>query len=181
MIETQEPATLTSSLLVRKGEAAPTYYTVPPEHLARSAPPGSNSEPPLRRLWERISRATWLRGRETAPKESRPSIPSAPKPKPKRTRARTPETRARITIRLDENRHLRLRLTAAHQHDTLQTVLVNALDGYLEQAGRSLMNGDCACLDSGLQTSACSEPGDCGRQIAPTADTGAALSTSENS
>ena len=60
-----------------------------------------------------------------------------------------PDARARISLRLDDERHLRLKLTAAHLQKKLQDVVIAALDGYLDQIGPAVMNGNCACLDGG--------------------------------
>jgi hypothetical protein len=59
---------------------------------------------------------------------------SAPRPSP-RTRpasARDTGAPARLTLRLDERRHLRLKLTAAHLQQSLQAILIEALDRYLD-------------------------------------------------
>lgn len=56
------------------------------------------------------------------------------------------EQRARITLRLDRERHLRLRLTAAHLRSNLQTILIDALDRYLDQIGPEVLSNNCVCL-----------------------------------
>ena len=57
------------------------------------------------------------------------------------------DARTRISLRLDADRHLKLKLSAAHLHRSLQDLLINALDAYLEQVGPAVMNGKCACLE----------------------------------
>ena len=54
--------------------------------------------------------------------------------------------RTRVSIRLDRGRHLKLKLTAAHLQSSLQDVITDALDRYLEQVGPEVLRGDCACL-----------------------------------
>lgn len=71
-------------------------------------------------------------------------------------RARAPSTnghdggeeRARVTLRLDERRHLRLKLTAAHLQQSLQELLIEALDRYLDQVGPEMLSPNCVCLAS---------------------------------
>jgi hypothetical protein len=74
------------------------------------------------------------------------AVASAPR---RARRPRTRDPRARISLRLDDQRHLKLKLTAAHLHKKLQDIVIAALDGYLEQIGPAVMNGNCACLDGG--------------------------------
>lgn len=65
--------------------------------------------------------------------------------------------RTRVSVRLDRERHLKLRLTAAHLESTLQDVVTDALDRYLEQLGPEVLRSDCACLgmkDGGMKNGA---------------------------
>jgi hypothetical protein len=122
-----EAASLTSALLVRKGAAVPAGY---------------------------VSLASVVRGQRPIQEEPELEAPRAPgvlvAPAPRRApRPRKRDQRARISLRLDDPRHLKLKLTAAHLHKTLQEIAIAALDGYLEQIGPAVMNGNCACLDGG--------------------------------
>jgi hypothetical protein len=51
-----------------------------------------------------------------------------------------------VSVRLDRERHLKLKLTAAHLESSLQDVITDALDRYLEQLGPEVLRHDCACL-----------------------------------
>ena len=123
------PAALTSALLVRKGAALPAGYVA----LGASA------------------RA--LRSASPQP---------AADDEPQRKRARVhlaPDPRTRISLRLDPERYLKLKLSAAHLRQSLQDLLIAAIDGHLEQVGPAVMNGNCACLDGG-----CAARGQSGEQ-----------------
>lgn len=126
MSNVPEAASLTSALLVRKGAAVPAGY-VSLASVVRGPRP-VDEEP---------------RAEAAAPMDSAQSEPR----KARRPRKRDP--RARISLRLDDERHLKLKLTAAHLHKKLQDIVIAALDGYLEQIGPAVMNGNCACLDGG--------------------------------
>lgn len=54
--------------------------------------------------------------------------------------------RVKLSVRLDPTRHLKLKLTAAHMHDSVQSVLIDALDAYLDQISPALTDGRCTCL-----------------------------------
>jgi hypothetical protein len=54
--------------------------------------------------------------------------------------------RARLTLRLDETRHLRLKLTSAHLQRSLQEILTEALDRYLDQVSPEMLSSNCVCL-----------------------------------
>lgn len=132
MSSVPEAASLTSALLVRKGRAVPAGY---------------------------VSLASAVRGQREIEEEPAREAPMAPiatpaaapttAPRRRATRPRKKDPRARISLRLDDERHLKLKLTAAHLHKKLQEIVIAALDGYLEQIGPAVMNGNCACLDGG--------------------------------
>ncbi len=61
---------------------------------------------------------------------------------------------ARLTLRLDERRHLRLKLTAAHLQQSLQAVLSEALDRYLDQVSPEMLSNNCVCLATRAPTRA---------------------------
>jgi len=118
---TNGPASLTSTLLVRKGAAIPAGYAA----LTAAARAGRMLRP--------------LDAKAVA-------VVASPK---RRRNERLPDLRTRISLRLDPDRYLKLKLSAAHLHRNLQEVLIAALDGYLEQLGATVKNGSCACLEGG--------------------------------
>jgi hypothetical protein len=118
---------LTSALLVRKGAAVPAGYVSLASAVRGQRP--TAEEPALEAPLGRVA-----------------AVASAPR---RARRPRTRDPRARISLRLDDQRHLKLKLTAAHLHKKLQDIVIAALDGYLEQIGPAVMNGNCACLDGG--------------------------------
>jgi hypothetical protein len=54
--------------------------------------------------------------------------------------------RARLTLRLDPCRHLRIRLAAAHLNRSLQEIMIDALDRHLTEIHPTIVDGDCSCL-----------------------------------
>jgi hypothetical protein len=119
-------ATLTRSLLVRKGAAIPTPTV--PLPTADSSPDPREPVPNL-----------VLLGREAlAGDRARPHVGKG---------GRGPtEERRRLTLRLDVARHRRLKLAATHLGISLQDVLIAALDGHLARVAPGLAAGGCACL-----------------------------------
>jgi len=120
-----EAASLTSALLVRKGAAVPAGY-VSLATVVRSTRPQETGEATVTSLAD-ASRERARRPRRSA----------------------APDSRTRLSLRLDDERHLKLKLTAAHLHKKLQDVVIAALDGYFDQVGPAVMNGQCACLEGG--------------------------------
>ena len=121
-----EPAVLSSAMLARKGAAVPTGYT------------------PLRRYDVDAGRGAAIFATENAgdPPPPAATCAAAAIGGP----SSTPAGRARVSVRLDRERHLKLKLTAAHLRRTLQDVITDALDRYLEQLGPEVLRTDCACL-----------------------------------
>jgi hypothetical protein len=117
------PAMLSSALLARKGDATPTGYTPirAQEVNASTAKTGHPVSTPVSVIKPDF---TAIGGRLSADSE-----------------------RARVSVRLDPDRHLKLRLTAAHLHNSLQDIMIDALDRYLEQIGPEVLRNDCACLN----------------------------------
>lgn len=124
-------ASLTGQLLVRKGAARPSpsqdaswsARLTASGHIPAYAPPPSQSPsrlqadapvPPVERKTGALHLA-W------------------PAQDAKRT--------VKLSLRLDPERHRRLRLAAVHTDQSLQALLVNALDGYLEG-----LDVDCSCI-----------------------------------
>lgn len=126
-----KPAILSSALIARKGDAAPTGYT--PIRL-RDVTAGRS--------------ATETAG---SPSTGDPQSASVPGIAPALAAIGNPSPadieRARVSVRLDPDRHLKLRLTAAHLHNSLQDIMTDALDRYLEQIGPEVLRNDCACLN----------------------------------
>lgn len=129
MSSVPEAASLTSALLVRKGRAVPAGYVS---------------------LASAVRNERSFDAEHPVPAEAAPAAAPAPAARPRAARRpRKQDPRARISLRLDDERHLKLKLTAAHLHKKLQEIVIAALDGYLEQIGPAVMNGNCACLDGG--------------------------------
>ncbi len=110
---------MTSSLLVRKGEATPSTFVPPGTANARPVlrvPPSSGSAA------TRPNGAPHLRVVGAAP-------------------------RIRISIRLDPDRHRALKLIAAHTGRSVQDLAVAALEEYLGALGSDVRDGQCLCLN----------------------------------
>ncbi|NKB50513.1 MAG: hypothetical protein GKS02_14245 [Alphaproteobacteria bacterium] len=125
-MRTNRPATLSSALLARKGSAAPTGYTpIRPEDVITATSAFENS-------------GTRHSG------GPRPVM--APVPESANGPTSIDGERARVSVRLDRDRHLKLRLTAAHLDHSLQDIMTDALDRYLEQISPEILRNSCACL-----------------------------------
>ena len=132
------PALLSSTLLARKGAAMPTGYAATGPQVG--VHPGANEN----------VRASG------GPAQKRRDVRVA------LARTATPPTdaaeRARVSVRLDRDRHLKLRLAAAHLHTSLQAVISDAIDRYLEEIGPEMLQSDCTCLTIGNRAAAADEP-----------------------
>lgn len=109
-------ASLTASLLARKGFAAP------------SAPLPFQPPSPAPRA------------------STRPQAAKAPKAAEANTTTAAKSRRVALTLRLDPARHLQLRLLAAHRQMSSQDLLTAALDQYLEDHRCASGLQHCACL-----------------------------------
>ena len=118
-------ASLSSSLLVRKGSAAPADLSLVPASRRHTVKVQSK-EPP---------RSSCLHQAEIA------AAKAAGHDEPG-SGAYT----AKFTLRLDRERHLRLKLLAAHLHLSAQEMLVEALDAYLDRAVPQAVRNNCSCL-----------------------------------
>ena len=120
------PAVLSSALMARKGSAAPTGYTAmrPQDvNVTRSANENAGNPSPVTKPPVTTAAATDIRG------------PTS-----------TDSRRMRVSVRLDRERHLKLKLTSAHLQNSLQDIIVDALDRYLEQISPEVLRSECACL-----------------------------------
>lgn len=148
---TARAARLTSSLLVRKGDAAPAG--IPPRHpdvpLVQVSPPVSEARAaPLRAISEAEPQTA-----AASPGAGATVNPAGPTPAAGRTgRAGGGGSGERFatTLRLDPVRHYRLKLFAARQRTEVQDLLVRAVDAYLEARA-----GDCPCLRGGPKACTC--------------------------
>ncbi len=102
------PSKLTSALIARKGQAVPSGYGKLAPSRSTGAPVNANPSP--RAGFRSVSH-------NGAPAKQCETVLAS----------------ARVSLRLDEARNLRLRLTAAHMQMTLQDILTDALDNYLDQ------------------------------------------------
>jgi hypothetical protein len=76
------------------------------------------------------------------------AAPSRPLPPPKRT-GTLDDARPRVQVRLDQARHRRLRIAAAHFRQSVQAVMMTALDHYLDRIVPSVIDAHCECLCGG--------------------------------
>jgi len=118
-------ATLSGSLLVRKGEARPAVLSAVPAQRFDLATTGGGARPR-----PRLARAGG-------------GPPGGPAPHP-----------VAMTLRLDGERHRRLRLFAACTERSMQSILVAALDAYIARACADDDHG-CACLRDGVPSPTC--------------------------
>ena len=129
------PAVLSGALIARKGAAAPTGYTpIRPRDVNAGSSANENAAPPDTDY--------------PAPEAVSATVSAiAPARAATGAAAATEGERARVSVRLDPDRHLKLRLTAAHLHNSLQNIMTDALDRYLEQIGRDVLGNNCTCLN----------------------------------
>lgn len=130
-------AALTSSLLARKGTAAPADLTLIP--LKRPAAPRPVPHAPA--IESPASAAARPPDTDTiGPAAIQGCCLGAGAAEALRHEV------AKLTLRLDKVRHLRLKLLAAHMQLSLQDLLVRALDSYVDQVAVRATRGQCSCL-----------------------------------
>jgi hypothetical protein len=137
------PAKLTSALLVRKGNAAPASHgfgTQPVSSLVHAAR-------------EEKRMFAFFR---SAPKKS-PRRVEVTQASQSRRKPSSRDARARLSLRVDAEKYLRLKLVSAHRRRSLQHVLTEALDYYLQDIAPTVSEGKCACLEAGREV----PPGGC--------------------
>jgi hypothetical protein len=166
MIPFKEAASLTSSLLARKGSAVPAAIALSPlaalshpalaamSHAPLAAPatalhaPGpsaASSVPPARPA---ATVESWR-----SPPPFQPARPPLGKPEAKAGGPKEPPSRrgsgksAKVSLRLDDERHRKLRLASVHQQLSGQQILLKALDAYLTSFAPSAMDGNCVCIN----------------------------------
>lgn len=111
-------ASLTASLLARKGQANPTDGMQPAGMISpASAPVGQN--------------------------DRRVSAESATSKRPVGS-----GKRIAMTVRLDHEQHLRLRVFSAHKQRSSQEILALALDKYIDEHAPTALNNACLSLKS---------------------------------
>ena len=132
-------ASLTSSLLAPKGDAAPAHlHQVYP--LLDGRGERAASEP------ARVPANRPIQGDDEAAMFAPAAATSEDDISPlKRDRL----GRVKLSLRLDAERHTRLRLAAAHTGRRLQDVLTAALDSYLSEIAPTLQEHGCTCYPSG--------------------------------
>ncbi len=122
-------ATLTSSLLARKGSAAPSMYAPPPVGAPRpeppamapvACPPTASSPAAAHGEWKQPADA----GRTT------------PLPKLDHT------GRIKMSLRLYPTQHLRLKLSVAMRGESAQKFLITAMERYMDQLARQDSEGE---------------------------------------
>ena len=115
------PSKLTSALIARKGQAVPSGFGILAASRYAGVPVTPNYE-------SKDGTRSARRGAAPAKESERAA------------------DRVRVSLRLNEERHLRLRLTAAHMQTTLQEVMTQALDNYLNNISPEVVRDNCLCL-----------------------------------
>lgn len=134
-------ASLTSSLLARKGQAKPAMrpqgyaaFGVSQEDLGWNDMGYDSPRAPAEQVVANPPAVIRQQEELAAKIEVRPAEPvSAPARAPKRTKAERAfdGRKAAFTLRLNEDRHLRLRLASAVRRQSSQQLVTAALDAYL--------------------------------------------------
>ena len=122
-------ASLSSSLLVRKGAAAPSSYAAPVNGTAAETAPPVATPPRVPAVTSRVLAA-----------------PAGPKPRVPRQKLVDHNGRVRLSVRFDHDQHTRLQLASVHTKRSMRDLIATAVDTYLRQLSPNVANGDCACL-----------------------------------
>jgi hypothetical protein len=134
-------AMLSSGLLARKGTAIPAALGLQLDLMgqlsANPIPSRFDMRAPPPRQNQAASRPDGGDASSSAPP---PHFNAGPRP--------DPSDGAKVSLRLDGDRYRRLRLAALHQRSSGQKILLEALDAYLGDVGATVMDGNCACLQS---------------------------------
>ena len=169
MISFKEAASLTGSLLARKGSAVPAALALSPlavmQHPAMAAlppAPGPALPMPVAARMPLLLRPTpqmegWRSPPPFQPAPRAPARPEAKAPEAKTAGGpKEPPSRrgsgksAKVSLRLDDERHRKLRLASVHQQLSGQQILLKALDAYLADCAPVVMDGNCVCINRDL-------------------------------
>jgi len=115
-------ATLSSSLMARKGTAAPAEQSVVPLKPSvfvrtKTRPADRSGDAPVRESSEEP-----CRGREGLRRA------------------------AKLTLRLEGDQHLQVKLLASHLNCSIQTIIRDALQRHLDDMVPAYLHGQCSCL-----------------------------------
>jgi len=141
-------ASLTGSLLVRKGAAAPSPLG---RELGVDAPPPGRYVPAPERAQDARSMVALRVAND------KPAMAPRMNDKPHVAVAKTasaasgaePPASRRFTLRLSQDQHKQLRLASVHLGLSGQKMLLKALDEYLGRIAPELAGGNCACILDG--------------------------------
>lgn len=125
---TRRAASLTSSLMARKGTAGPS-------RLEQKDGEHQNPRPTPRLV-------------ANTPPSARVKKPA----KPRKAGGKVGDTAAdkrRFTLRLSEDQHIRMRLASVHLHMSAQQMVMKALDTFLAETVPHIRGGDCLCMEAG--------------------------------
>jgi hypothetical protein len=125
---TRRAASLTSSLMARKGTAGPS-------RLEQEEAAHNNGRPA-----PRLVASTPHVSKKRAPAKTRKAQMSA---------GEAAADKRRFTLRLSEDQHIRMRLASVHLHMSAQQMVMKALDQYLAETVPHIRGGDCACMEAG--------------------------------
>lgn len=129
-------ASLSSTLLVRKGAAAPSSYAAPSPAALDSVTAMSPIRP--------IMNGRHPHGSDTY---TAPQIAAPPPPrKQPRKQALDHNGRVRLSVRFDQDQHTKLQLASVHTKRSMRDLIATAVDSYLRQIAPNVRHGACACL-----------------------------------
>src|SRR3972149_4418508 len=125
-----KPANLTSTLLTRKGRAQPTLISPPRSAGPMPAEPPPSPAPPLWRAKESLRSPSAAAWHEHIHMDRYAEVPR-----------HDVDRRIHMSLRLDPGRHLRLRIEASRTGRSMQSLLLQALDEFLERDGPGTIDG----------------------------------------
>lgn len=142
-------ASLTGSLLVRKGAAAPSPLR---RESGSDAPSRSRFKPKLA-----PSPVTLRAANDKLARSAKGAAKGNGKPRRSRTKTAAEPAREgasdvrRFTLRLSPDQHLKLRLASVHLGRSGQKLVLEAVNEYLERIAPELRDGNCACILDGVE------------------------------
>ncbi|MCZ6858884.1 MAG: hypothetical protein O7I42_01150 [Alphaproteobacteria bacterium] len=154
-------ASLTGSLLVRKGAAEPSPFghgasldAPTPSRFAPMQSPipsqGAPSPAPFRTANDKLTEAVGESGKTVAAaKQNDKPVESSAKTRIAPTGDGSSEVR-RFTLRLSQDQHLKLRIASVHLGLSGQKLILEAVNEYLERVAPELRDGNCACILDGV-------------------------------